>query len=56
MTESVLQAELDRAQKRIIELNEIIVGNQPDLFHDSLIRGSQVSRMEECISTLQSHL
>ena len=45
---------LNNARIRIQELEQIIVGNRPDLFHDSLIRGSRVSRMEECISALNA--
>ncbi len=39
---------------RIQELNDIITGDRPDLYHDSLIRGSRVARMEECVSTLRT--
>ncbi len=49
-----LECELFSAKRRIQELNEIIVGNRPDKFHDSIIPGSRVMRMIECISTLES--
>lgn len=48
------EAQLMDARDRIQELNEIITGDRPDLFHDSLIRGSRVTRMEETISVLKS--
>jgi len=54
MKQEELEVELGRARLRIAELNEIIVGDRPDLFHDSLIRGARVTRMEDCISTLKS--
>jgi len=46
------RVELSYARNRISELNEIIRGDRPDLFHDSVIRGSRVARMEELTSTM----
>lgn len=53
MTRSA-EAQLMDARDRIKELNEIITGDRPDLFHDSLVRGSRVMRMEETVSVLKA--
>ena len=49
-----LKMSLKYSLARNQELNDIIRGDRPDLFHDSLVRGARVTRMEECISTLKA--
>ena len=51
---SECEQELVRARQRIEELNQIITGDRPDKFHDSLVRGSRVARMEQCVSALKA--
>lgn len=37
-----LENELNRSKERINELNDYIIGNRPDKFHDSIIKNSNM--------------